>query len=163
MSRLSSVFLDRRAAYMEQEYFPYLECSCAGCAQTMPLPRSSRLGKSPNPQVSPTDAIREIFVNPACGHVCDYTESNVRWRPVPHVAPDRPEQPFSALVEWNCDIGSCDTRVVVQRPTRGKIEPAELLREARTKWQFCGARCPKECTLVRVPEGASAERWVSDL
>jgi len=146
-----------------QEY-PYLDCGAPGCGQPMPLPRSSQLGKSPNvPGLIPPD-IREIFVNPQSGHVCDYTERDVHWRPVPHVAPDQPGQPFSALVQWNCDIDNCGARVVVQRPTRGTITPDELMREARQRWRFVSAHCPKGHALTHIPDDAwSWEIWAADL
>ena len=150
-------------AVIPQDY-PYLDCKREGCGRPMPLPQSSRLGKYPSPHVLPMPGIREIFVNPLCGHVCDYTESDVRWSLVPHVAPDRPERPFSALVEWNCDVENCKTRVIVQRPTRGRITPGELMNEAREKWEFCSAHCPKGHLLTQVPADAWAyEMWASDL
>ena len=129
------------------QQYPYLVCPAeddtgARCGRTMPLPRSSQLGKSPNLPLWPISEIREIFVNPECGHVCDYTESDVLWRRDPHVAPDRTERPFSALIEWNCDVESSKTLVVIQRPTRGAITERELLIEAREKWIFVSAHCP---------------------
>ena len=153
-------------ALVPQQY-PYLECPAeddkgARCGRTMPLPRSSQLGKSPNLPEWPISAIREIFVNPECGHVCDYTELNVRWYRDPHGDPDRLERPFSALVEWNCDADSRKTLVVIQRPTRGAITEKELLTEAREKWIFVSAHCTEGHALAAVPDDAWAERWADD-
>src|SRR5271157_1554528 len=152
-----------------QEY-PYLECPAEDgkgvrCGRTMPLPRSSQLGKSLNPLDWPTSKLREIFVNPECGHVCDYTELDVRWNQDPHSDPDHPARVFSALVEWQCDAEDCGTRVTIQRPTRGAITEKELLTEARTKWIFVSAHCPspKEHILVRVPDNAWGWKvWLAD-
>ncbi len=144
--------------------FPYLECNCGKCGRPTPLPHSSRLGKSLSPHVLPRAEIREVFVNPECGHVCDYTEQDVHWSRVPHVAPDQEEQPFSALVVWKCGEENCGTQVIVQRPTRGKITNDELMREARTKWKFCEAHCPKGHSLTHVPADASVHgKWIADL
>jgi len=143
--------------------YPYLQCNCEGCDRSMPLPGSSQLGKFLNLPYWPISEIREIFVNPECGHVCDYMESDVRWRSGPHVAPDRPERPFSALVQWNCDEQSCGTRVVIQRPTRGAIAEEELLTEARQKWIFVSAHCEKKHLLTKVPDDAWGwEIWLAD-
>jgi hypothetical protein len=158
---ISIAALNREVAYMQE--YPYLECKSEGCHHSMPLPQSSQLGKYPNLPGFPKGEIFEIFVNPECGHVCDYTELDVRWRPDPHVAPDRPERPISFLVEWNCDVENCDTRTIIQRPTRGTIKPGALMKEAREKWNFCLVHCPKGHLISHFPEHASAGGiWVSD-
>jgi hypothetical protein len=150
--------------------YPYLVCPAEDdksvqCGRTMPLPRSSQLGKSLNIPGLPKDETREIFVNPECGHVCDYTESDVHWGLAPHVDPNQPRRPFSQLVEWNCGVENCRTRVVVQRPTRDAIEEEELLTEARRKWIFVSAHClgTGRHLLTKVPDDAWAwEIWAAD-
>jgi|SRR5947209_4660399 len=143
---------------------PFLECKHEGCGLPMRLPQSSRLNTFPSPLALQKDETREIFVHPQCGHVYDYTRQDVRLRPSQNEAQDRPERPISFLVQWNCGAENCDTRVVVQRPTHGRIEPDELMKEAKQKWIFCSAHCPNGHPITKIPDGAWAGSvWMSDM
>jgi hypothetical protein len=150
----AAIIIVGQGVKMSQNEYPYLDCKYDHCTCTMPLPQSSEIVKFPE--------IHEVFVNPECFHVYDYTEKDVSWRPIPHVTPDSPVRPVSLLVSWNC--GVCETRTIAQRPTRASSEPS-LMKEAREKWVFCSVHCPKGHPVTALPHdatGGKSTKWVAD-
>ena len=124
------------------EFLRFLICKNERCGQPMLLPDSSPLGRFLIPLGSHEDARFEVIVCPECDHVYDYKHTDVHRRQSQLKDRDHLERLIGELLNFDCAVESCETRVVIEKPNQAGREGKAIVADSKS-WKLAGVHCKK--------------------
>lgn len=128
----------------------YLTCKNGDCAHTIWLPRISQLGKSPGLPESANNSYSENYVCPACNRAYPYRSLNVAWSSREAAGLRQKEEPYAAVLEFECDEGNCGARVAILKPGQAPLTSEAIIQESDS-WVLEAIHCDRGHPIQGLP------------